>query len=272
MPSYDPTQYPGTAGPTYTFPGQATSGTTGSSGGGTSPSAGGWWSQNWQTVLDSFLQGASGYANYQSQQKANKTNVMLARENRDWETMMSNTAIQRRKADLIAAGGNPALAFTNGGEAATPTLSPARVDAPQFQAPRLNTGLLMMQAQLDNIKAQTYNTTQDTRMKTIQANILDKYGLANSAEDLERKAKLNNLVANQITKAAADAEISQTTASLLRDKMSAAIELIQSQARIGTINADSSEAIAKQLGVAGKDVGPVGNLIFKALQLLISSK
>lgn len=55
----------------------------------------------------------------------NAFNAAEAQKQRDWETMMSNTAYQRAAADMKAAGFNPALMYQQGG-ASTPSGSSAR--------------------------------------------------------------------------------------------------------------------------------------------------
>lgn len=63
-----------------------------------------------------------------SARAANEVNIKLARENREWQEYMSNTAHQRQVQDLIAAGLNPILSVGQSG-ASTPSGAVAHVES-----------------------------------------------------------------------------------------------------------------------------------------------
>jgi hypothetical protein len=92
---------------------------------------------------------------------ANQAARKLARENREWQKMMSDTAYQRAAVDLKRAGLNRILAI--GSPASTPAGNVAPVMNEKAALGQGVTSAAMMAAQVKQIKAQTQLTQAQTR-------------------------------------------------------------------------------------------------------------
>lgn len=157
----------GTRGPTSATPGQSSDGTTlpPVTVEGSTPN---WFRENSGALLQGGL-------SFLGQSQANKANARQAQNQMDFQSQMSNTAYQRGTKDMMDAGLNPMLAYSQGGasapggasstiqDAITPAVSNARQGQMQKQQ-LLNLGLTNEQlaAQTENINAQRRATDAQT--------------------------------------------------------------------------------------------------------------
>lgn len=130
------------------------------------------WITGGLSLLGSLFGGSSARA---AQESANRTNIMLNRENRDWMEKMSNTSYQRGMEDMKSAGLNPMLAFNQGG-ASTPQNSAATVMAEDAMGKAIQGASrdvlpnLIASAQIKNINANTAVATQKAHQEEVIAN------------------------------------------------------------------------------------------------------
>lgn len=218
----------------------------------------------WAAVAQIAGEVGTSLINAHGQHKSNRTNIQLQREQQRWEEMMSNTAVQRRKADIEKAGGNPASAFVTGSEASTPTISPARVEPVRFNPPNLGTAM-QTALQLKQMKADTFKTEQEGRGAKIAADIAE----GTYQSELEKRINRNveeyewDNLETEIRRSRATSSAAQ--AKRWDETVDALIKTAKQQQEAGKLDLEALQHIAEIGGIEATKMQGILQLILRVL-------
>ena len=213
--------------------------------------------------------------------KTNAFNASQASLNRDYETQMSNTAVQRRSSDMLAAGINPILAA--GDPASSPSGNSASGVMPQthaaqvapvngigsgittaMQALEINQSIKKSQAEIANISADTaLKLNYDPALKEAQGGNL-RQSTANMAYGIPKiGAEIRNMNTDTALKDATKSKVAAETASTAAQTRSHTVAAQIAEATLENellkqknYNSVHQNGTADRLGEFGRSVAP----------------
>lgn len=119
-------------------------------------------------IAAALAAGAAGLS-FWGQERANAANARQAKEQMDFQKQMSDTSYQRATADMKAAGLNPLLAYSQGGNSSPGGASATMQNSANgaLAATQQIQGLQLTAKQIENMDAQTKQTQSDTALKNL---------------------------------------------------------------------------------------------------------
>jgi len=221
-----------------------------------------------------------------AQSKANKANIKLNRENRDWMERMSNTSWQRGVEDMKAASLNPMLAFNQGG-ASTPNNSAATVEPEDAIARGVSSAgtKAMNMLVADNMTADTIlksNTSRKTGAEAATAEVtsanaalrqnLELFKIEQEIRGVMNQADLTHQQKVQIEKLLPQLYASQEAQVKLLGQQTSAREAEEKTERYKHPSAKAEADVWEKLGAAGRGDNIGANALQQILSIIRSMK
>lgn len=193
---------------------------------------------------------AEGFFSADQAHKATRANIAMAREQRAWEEMMSNTAVRRRAADLKAAGFNPMLSFTSGQAASQPAGGSFK-GAEVARSPEFGRGMreaAVLSAEVRQINSASALNLAQANLANVQANMVS----GAQAAELNKRVEFMDEQIKNLGVERAGKEIANDLAKLDVETRGRTLEsLVRKMIAENTMdaqNAENFEAMARKFG------------------------